>query len=148
MSTNSHTVLKVGLFGAGVVGGGVLDLVQRYTSNGKFKAYGISVEVAKICVQSLDKTRDVLPADGIVVTTDHNEILNDPTINCVIELIGGTTTARDIVMSAISKGKHVITANKALIANYLPEIEVALSANPNVRFSYEAAVCGGIPVIN
>ncbi len=116
-----------------MVGGGVLDLVQRYTSNGKFQAYGISVEVAKICVQSLDKARDVLPSDGIVVTTDHNEILNDPTINCVIELIGGTTAARDVVISAISKGKHVITANKALIANYLPEIEAALVANPNVR---------------
>lgn len=133
MSTDSCTALRVGLFGAGVVGGGVLDLIQRFSTNGKFHGYGISVEVAKICVQSLDKARDVAPLNGTIVTTTYDDILNDPSINCIIELIGGTTIARDIVMSAISKGKHVITANKALIANFLPEIETLLCANPSVR---------------
>lgn len=134
MSTDSPIKLKVGLFGAGVVGGGVLDLVQRYSANGKFHALGVSVEVSKICVQSLEKPRDIKPLNDTVVVIDRDDILNDPSINCVIELMGGTTHARDVVMAAIAKGKHVITANKALIANHLPEIQAALAANPSVRY--------------
>lgn len=133
MSTDSPVNLKVGLFGAGVVGGGVLDLIQKYSANGKFGALGASVEVSKICVQSLDKPRDVAPLNGTTYVTDRDEILNDPSINCVIELMGGVTNAKDVVMAAISKGKHVITANKALIANFLPEIQSALAANPTVK---------------
>lgn len=133
MSTDSPVQLKVGLFGAGVVGGGVLDLVQKYSANGKFRKLGASVEVSKICVQSLDKPRDVAALNGTSFVTDRDEILNDPSINCVIELMGGVTHAKDVVMAAISKGKHVITANKALIANYLPEIQAALAANPTVK---------------
>ena len=61
--------------------------------------------------------------------------------------MGGITHAKDVVFKAIEKGKHVVTANKALIANYLPELLALLKSNPSVNFSYEAAVCGGIPII-
>lgn len=125
--------LKIGLFGAGIVGGGVLDLVQKFSGNGKFSSLGLSVEVAKVCVQSLEKHRDVTVLGDTVYVTNYDDILNDDSINCVIELIGGTTAAKDVVMRAIQKGKHVITANKALIANYLPEIEAALKSMPTVR---------------
>jgi homoserine dehydrogenase len=75
-------------------------------------------------------------------------ILEDDSINCVIELMGGVTHAKDVVFKAIAKGKHVITANKALLAQYLPEVQQLLAANPKVKLGYEAAVCGGIPIIN
>jgi homoserine dehydrogenase len=75
--------------------------------------------------------------------------LNDPKIDIVVEVMGGTTLAKDIVFEALSKGKHVVTANKALIANCLSEIEQhVLSLNQPTQFKYEAAVCGGIPIIN
>jgi len=141
--------LRVGLFGGGVVGGGVYELIQKYTQNGRLKALGSSVEIVKICVRSLDKPRDFQINNGTTtIVTDYNEILQDPSINCVIELMGGTTNAKDVVFKAIQANKHVVTANKALIANYLPELEAELAAHPTVKFSYEAAVCGGIPVIH
>ena len=75
--------------------------------------------------------------------TDYNEILNDPEIDCIVELMGGITNAKDVVYKAINNNKHVITANKALIANFLPEIKSLLASKPNVKFCFEAAVCGG-----
>ncbi len=134
MSINVSTKLRIGLFGYGVVGGGVLDLIQKYTANGKFSSLGVSVEVSKVCVQSLDKVRDVRLLGNTILVTDRDDILNDTNINCVIELMGGITTAKEVVMAAIKNGKHVITANKALIANFLPEIQSALSVNPEVRY--------------
>ncbi len=76
------------------------------------------------------------------------DILNDPEINCVIETIGGIDEAKDIVFRAIEANKHVITANKALIATYLSELLQLLREHPTVQFGYEASVCGGIPIIN
>jgi homoserine dehydrogenase len=126
--------LKVGLFGGGVVGGGVYELIQKYTSNGRLSSLGASVHIAKICVRSLDKPRDfVIDAGSTELVTDYDSILNDSSINCVVELMGGVTHAKDVVFRAISSGKHVVTANKALIANYLPEIQKLLSENPSVR---------------
>lgn len=140
--------LNVGIFGGGVVGGGVYELVQKCKASNRFSVIGADIEVSKICVRSLNKKRDFAVKSSCKLVTDYNEILNDPDINCVVELMGGTTSAKDIVMTAINKGKHVVTANKALIAAYLPEIQAALAANPSATFSYEAAVCGGIPIIH
>ncbi len=78
---------------------------------------------------------------------DPNIILEDAQINCVVEVMGGTTVAKDVVFRALSKGKHVVTANKALLAEYLPEIQTLLKDNPSSRLAYEAAVCGGIPIV-
>jgi homoserine dehydrogenase len=83
--------LKIGVFGGGVVGGGVCELVQRYTKSGRLASIGASMEIVKICVKSLDKPRDFLIKEGTLLVTDYNEILNDPSINCIVELMGGTT---------------------------------------------------------
>lgn len=76
------------------------------------------------------------------------DILNDSEIDCIVEVIGGITLAKDIVFRAIQLNKHVVTANKALVATYLSEIMNLLHEHPTVHFAYEAAVCGGIPIIN
>jgi homoserine dehydrogenase len=76
------------------------------------------------------------------------DILEDASIDCVLELMGGTTFAKDVIFGAIAKGKHVITANKALIAAHMDELIALLAANPTVKFMYEAAVGGGIPIIH
>jgi homoserine dehydrogenase len=106
------------------------------------------MEIVKICVRDLKKARDFEVDPAVTTfTTNYDDILEDKSINCVIELMGGTTRAKDVVFKAIANGKDVVTANKALIANYLPELLALLDANPAVRFTYEAAVCGGIPII-
>lgn len=125
--------LRVGIFGGGVVGGGVYELVQKCIASGRFGAIGASVEIAKICVRDLKKTRDFELKKGCILVTDYNEILGDPSINCVVELMGGVTSAKDVVFGAIAANKHVVTANKALIAAFLPELQALLSAHPSVR---------------
>ena len=151
MATASRPVvqpLKVGLVGGGIVGGGVYQLVSKCTSSGRLGEVGASIDIAKICVRDASKKRDYELAGGTKLVTNIDDIINDPSINCVVELMGGTTTAKDVVFRAIAAGKHVVTANKALIAAFLPEIMALLAANPKVSFNYEAAVCGGIPIIH
>jgi homoserine dehydrogenase len=114
---------------------------------------GTSLEIAKICVRDASKPRDFVVPEGCTLTTNYDDILKDDSIDLVVEVMGGTTTAKDIVYQSLRAGKDVVTANKALIAAYLPEIEAILAeVNKNnnakpVEFRYEAAVCGGIPII-
>ena len=141
--------LKCGVFGGGVVGGGTYELVKKCMQNGRFAQLGASMEISKICVRSLDKPRDFeVDAAKTTFVTNYDDILKDSSINTVVELMGGVTHAKDVVFAAIKAGKHVVTANKALIAQHLDEIQALLSANPEVKFCYEAAVCGGIPIIH
>jgi homoserine dehydrogenase len=165
----SDCCLSIGLFGGGVVGGGVYELIQKLTNSGD--GYGTQVKICKICVRSADKVRDFrVDTSRTKVVTDYNDILDDPSINCVVELIGGITDAKDIVLTAIRANKHVVTANKALVATFLDEIQSELTNHPSVqsvlflvypfsfcfflfvsflnRFAYEAAVCGSIPIIH
>ena len=144
--------MKVGIFGGGTVGGGVVEILE------KKKAYlkslsDTDITISKICVRDASKARDFALPDGCDIVTDYDAILNDDTIDTVVEVMGGTKQARDVVYKSLKAGKHVVTANKALIAKYLPEIEEILTTvnanrpeNP-VEFRYEAAVCGGIPII-
>jgi hypothetical protein len=83
--------LKVGLFGGGTVGGGVYDLVQRYTANGRFSSVGASIEIPKICVRNIDKPRSFEVKSGTKLVTDYDAILKDDSIDTVVELMGGTT---------------------------------------------------------
>ena len=83
--------LRIGIFGGGVVGGGVYELVQKCVTSGRFGAIGASMEIAKICVRDLTKTRDFELKSGCTLVTDYNDILGDPSINCVVELMGGVT---------------------------------------------------------
>ena len=145
------TPLKIGIFGGGVVGGGIVEIL------GKKKEYfqrmtGRTIEVSKICVRDASKPRDFDVPDGCTVTTEYDDLLNDDSLEMVVEVMGGTTKAKDIVYGALEKGKSVVTANKALIAAYLPDLEAHLDKinakrDTSVEFRYEAAVCGGIPII-
>ena len=140
--------MKVGIFGGGVVGGGVYEIISKCMKSGKFPGVGANIEISKICVRSLSKPRDYTVGPECKFVTDYDDILGDSSISCIVEVMGGTTHAKDVVFKAIAAGKHVITANKALVATCLPEIKSLLAANPTVKFAYEAAVCGGIPIIH
>ena len=140
--------LRVGIFGGGIVGGGTVELLIAASKSGRLAQLGAKIDVAKICVRSLDKPRDFVVGPTTQLVTNYDDILKDPSINCVVEVMGGVTHAKDVVFGAIAAGKHVVTANKALIAAFLPDLQKALKANPGVSFNYEAAVCGGIPIIH
>ncbi|KUF95990.1 DEAD-box ATP-dependent RNA helicase 39 [Phytophthora nicotianae] len=142
--------LNVGLFGCGTVGAGVFDLLHSPVRRQKFAAMGVNALVSKICVQNLSKDRGLkhFSASETKFTSKYSDILEDKSINCIVELMGGVDDAKDVVFSAIKAGKHVITANKALVANFMPEIVQLLQDHPDVRFGYEAAVAGGIPIIH
>lgn len=99
-------------------------------------------------MRSLDKPRDFEVDTETSFCTDPRDILDDASINCVVEVMGGTGIAKDVVFEALRKGKHVVTANKALVATELDVISGILRENPAARFGMEAAVCGGIPIIN
>jgi len=142
--------LRLGIFGGGTVGGGIVEIIQQ-----KAKYFNElttqNIDVRKICVRDASKPRDFTVPSTTQIVTNYDDILNDDEIDVVVEVMGGTTDAKDIVFSALRKGKDVVTANKALIAAYLPKIEAILeevnSDGSRVEFRYEAAVCGGIPVI-
>ena len=133
--------MRVSVCGAGVVGGGVLSILQREDHNG----YGAAFQITKVLVRDASKPRDFPLPPGAVYTEDWRDCLQD--VDVVVELIGGTTLAREIVCAALKKGLRVVTANKALLAKHMDEIEGILAAVPAARLAYEAAVAGGIPII-
>ncbi len=134
--------VKVGICGLGTVGGGTLNVLQR---NGAeiSRRIGRRIEVVQIAARSLNPQCDTT---GIDVTEDAMAVASNPDIDVVVELIGGETVAREVVLAAIENGKHVVTANKALLAVHGNEIFARASAR-GVTVGYEAAVAGGIPVI-
>jgi homoserine dehydrogenase len=142
---NVGTVV-IGMFGGGVVGGGVVEILKREVA--KLENRGVEVTIKKICVRDATKKRDYELPTGCSYVTNYDDILDDAEIDTVLELMGGTTSAKDVVFKAIEKGKNVITANKALIAGHMSELEALLAAHPQVKFLYEAAVGGGIPIID
>jgi homoserine dehydrogenase len=110
------------------------------------------MEIVAICVRDTEKARDFTIPAGCKLTKNYDDILKDDSIDMIVEVMGGTTDAKDVVYASIKAGKDVVTANKALIALKLPEIEELVKTynkqhDKNVEFRYEAAVCGGIPVI-
>lgn len=137
--------IKVGLLGFGTIGTGVVKVFQK---NRELLAGRLGVELELVRIADLDTTTDrgVALAPGLL-SNDAQALLNDPDIQIVIELIGGYEPARSFVLQAIRNGKHVVTANKALLAKHGEEIfRAAQDAGVNVMF--EAAVGGGIPVIS
>ncbi len=136
--------VKVGILGLGTVGGGVVNVLKRNAKEISSRA-GRSVQITHASVRDSNKKR-LCATEGIVLTEQPMDIINRADIEIIIELIGGTSRAYDLVMKAISNGKHIITANKALIALHGNEIfSEAQKAGVNVAF--EAAVAGGIPII-
>ncbi|MEN9502760.1 MAG: hypothetical protein RI964_2045 [Pseudomonadota bacterium] len=136
--------VKVGLLGLGTVGGGTATVLKRNAEEIARRAgRGIVIDYAA----NLDLSRAAeLGLSDVRLTTDAFNVVNDPDIQIVVELIGGYTVARDLVLQAIRNGKHVVTANKALIALHGNEIFAAAQEH-GVMVAFEAAVGGGIPVI-
>jgi homoserine dehydrogenase len=136
--------IKVGLLGLGVVGGGTWKVLRRNAQEIARRA-GQTIEVTRIAVRDIEKAR-ALVGSTILVDTDSFGLVRDPSIDIVVELMGGDTLARELVLEAIAQGKHVVTANKALLAKHGTEIFAAASAK-GVVVAFEAAVAGGIPII-
>ena len=136
--------VNLGIIGGGTVGGGVFQAVQR---NGALMAsrLGVSLAVRRVAVRDLRKARPVkVPAAQL--TTDWRSVVEDPEVNLIVELMGGTTTARQVVLAALKLGKPVVTANKALLSAHGEELfETAQKYGSNLY--YEASVAGGIPII-
>jgi homoserine dehydrogenase len=128
-------VLQIGLFGFGVVGEGIYKVLQQTPS--------LSASIKKVCIKHADKKRD---AEASLFTTSYEEILNDPQIDLVVELIDDAKEAYKIVSTALKNKKSVVSANKKMIAEHLPEL-LQLQSENGVSFLYEAAVCGSIPII-
>jgi homoserine dehydrogenase len=136
--------VNVGLVGFGVIGSGVVSLLQQYSSLLKQRS-GVEIELQRVVDIDIDRPRDVT-VERKRLLTDYRNVVNDPHIDIVIELVGGTGVAFDIVSQALSAGKHVVTANKALLCARGPEIfALATAKQKEVRF--EASVAGGIPII-
>ncbi len=136
--------VKVGLLGLGTVGGGTVNVLQRNAEEITRRA-GRGIIVTHAAARDLNKPR-ICSTEGITVTTTPQDVVEDPEVAIVVELIGGDTLALDLVMRAIENGKHVVTANKALIAKHGNEIFAAAQAK-GVIVAFEAAVAGGIPII-
>ena len=136
--------VKVGVLGLGTVGGGTVNVLQRNQEEIARRA-GRAIQVVQASARDVTRAR-TCDTTNIDLTNEAKQVVNNPDIDIVIELIGGDTLARDLVMTAISNGKHVVTANKALIAKYGNEI-FAAAQNKGVMVAFEAAVAGGIPII-
>ena len=136
--------VKIGLIGTGTVGGGCIDIINNHKDDFK-RHLGIDIELVRVC--SLDRAEAEAHGVGHLFTSDFNDIINDPDINLVIELIGGTGVAHTIVCNALKAGKNVVTANKALMATSGEEI-FHLADEAGVEIAFEASVGGGIPIID
>jgi len=136
--------VKVGLLGLGTVGCGTVTVLARNAEEITRRA-GRGIRIVQAAARDLDKPR-ICETTGIDLTTDPFAVVNHPDIDIVVELIGGDGLARELVMQAIAQGKHVVTANKALIAKHGNEI-FAAAQEKGVMVAFEAAVAGGIPII-
>ena len=136
--------VKIGLVGTGTVGGGCLDIIQKHAADFK-RHYGVDLELKRVCSQNPEQA----VAHGVddIFTQDYHDIVNDPEIDILIELVGGTGVAYSIVTDALRAGKNVVTANKALMATVGEEL-FALAEAAGVELAFEASVGGGIPIID
>lgn len=133
---NMNKKIKIGLIGLGTVGSGVFKTLKSFDH----------VEVTKIAVKNINKPRNIEGLDRSIMTDNPFEVVNDPDIDIVVELIGGLNPAFDLIKTAIKNGKHIVTANKELLAKEGEELFNFAEANNKVIL-YEAAIAGGIPII-
>jgi homoserine dehydrogenase len=136
--------IGVGLLGLGNVGSGVVKLLQD-NAEAIHTRLGARLVVRKIAVRAAEKRR-LVDVDKKLITTDANAVIDDPSVDIVVELVGGETEAKGYVLRAIEHGKHVVTANKALLATHGGAIFDA-AEKKDVDIYFEAAVCGGVPII-
>ncbi|MBR2215664.1 MAG: homoserine dehydrogenase [Selenomonadaceae bacterium] len=135
--------IKIGLLGAGTVGSGVIKVLRENAAAIKARV-GTELVIAKVLVRDAKKTRPELT--GLAVVEDVEEILQDPSISVVVEVMGGTTPSKDYMLRAMEAGKSVVTANKDVVAEYGQEM-FAMAEKHRVAFLFEASVGGGIPII-
>ncbi|MFS8975442.1 homoserine dehydrogenase [Cupriavidus necator] len=136
--------IKVGLLGIGTVGSGTFNVLKRNQEEIRRRA-GRGIEIAIVADLNTERARELTNGE-VEIVSDANEVVNRPDIDIVIELIGGYGIARELVLKAIENGKHVVTANKALLAVHGNEIFEA-ARRKGVIVAFEAAVAGGIPII-
>ena len=136
--------VKLGIIGGGTVGGGVYEALRR---NGALMALrlGVGLEIVRVAVRDLKKNRSARIPRALL-TADWREVVCDPEVHLVVELIGGTTVAREVVLAALRLGKPVVTANKALLSAHGKELFAAAQKH-GTNLYYEASVAGGIPII-
>ena len=134
--------VNIGIVGLGTVGGGALNLIRDNAAE-LSRRTGRTIAVSHVGCR---RPRPDLTALGIVVSSDIMAVVQDPAVDIVVEVIGGITDARDLVLAAIANGKHVVTANKWLLAEHGNEIFAAAEAK-GVHVAFEAAVAGGVPII-
>ena len=135
--------IKIGLLGSGTVGRGVVEVLKKNVDEISQKA-GTEIEIKKILVRDLKKKRPHL--EGMELTDDINDILKDEDIDIIVELMGGLHPAREYMLRAMKAGKHVVTANKDVVAQFGKDMFDAAKEN-RVEFLFEASVGGGIPII-
>lgn len=137
--------IHVGLLGIGTVGGGTYTVLKRNQDEITRRA-GRPIRITAVADRNLDRARELIGDDGVRLTDDAFALVADPDIDIVVELIGGYGVAKELVLKAIEHGKHVVTANKALLAVHGNEI-FAAAQKKGVMVAFEAAVAGGIPII-
>ncbi|CDI03935.1 Homoserine dehydrogenase [Candidatus Competibacter denitrificans Run_A_D11] len=142
-TVSSYPPIKVGILGLGTVGGGVTRVLARNASEISRRA-GRDILITHAAARNLDST--TANTTGIKLTQEGLEVVDDPEVSIIIELMGGYEPARSLVLRALANGKHVVTANKALIANHGNEI-FAAARDAGMMVGFEAAVAGGIPII-
>jgi homoserine dehydrogenase len=144
IDANIRSTLRLGLLGVGNVGQGVIDVLTRNGGEIERRA-GQAIRVVAASRRNIDALQALADA-GIRVSADPSRVVQDPEVDVVVELIGGTSLAKALVLEAIACGKHVVTANKALLAEHGTEI-FAAAEKAGVIVAFEAAVAGGIPII-
>ena len=136
--------MNVGLLGIGTVGGGVFELLKSNMNEIQRKT-ATDIKIVAVADKDITRAEEIVDA-SIEVTDDPFKLVSDKNIDVIVELIGGTTIAKDLVVKAIENKKHVVTANKALLANFGNEL-FALAKKNNVILAFEASVAGGIPIL-
>jgi homoserine dehydrogenase len=136
--------INVGLLGIGTVGGGTFSVLKRNQEEIARRA-GREIVIKIIADRDIEKARKIA-GDDTLITANANDVVTHPDVDIVVELIGGYTTAKELTLKAIKNGKHVVTANKAMLASHGTEI-FAAAQRQGVMVAFEAAVAGGIPII-
>jgi homoserine dehydrogenase len=145
MNDGHNTALTLGIAGFGTVGSGLLRILRENRAEITART-GREVRVKNVLVRNLSKARVCPLPDGARLTDNPSDLISDPETDVVVELIGGVEQAGDLVRKALRAGKHVVTANKALLAEQGNDI-FALAAEKKLHLGYEASVCGGVPII-
>jgi homoserine dehydrogenase len=140
----SSSIVRIGLLGCGNVGAALVQLVERQAGVIEART-GVRLQISRVAVRNISRDREVELPEG-VLTRDAHDVVNDPTVDVIVEVMGGIEPARELIAAAIAHGKPVITANKELLANVGHELW-AQSDAAGVDLLFEAAVAGGIPLI-